>query len=353
MLIFPFSATSRAESGDVMELGFTPQVKALGAHAALINERLLTWELIDAAGLQSDQLTLRIDTEGVDGLPVEGETIGIHVGYAEQDALTEKGEFKITRVRPKIYPDSVTIVATAAPFQANDPSEFKRRKSRSFENITFGDLFRQIVNGHGYSPRVAPDLDSIMFTHVDQTDETDMSFLTRLAKQYDAVTKPVDQLYVLARRGQVKSISGQNLEPVLFKLPINNAPTETGFINADADFPSRGMYKGVVATYWDSDQGKELEVHAGQAPFKKLRHLQDSLAQAEEVAAGEMRRLARTGVKIRMDVPGDPRLVAEGLIELDDSFPAYMRGRWSLDRVISTGARGQGYRCAIEASEPL
>jgi len=86
----------------------------------------------------------------------------------------------------------VTIVATAAPFLVKDKTEFKKRRSRSFEQISLGNLFRQVVSTHGYSPRVAPDLDSIMLAHVDQTDETDMSFITRLARQYDAVTKPID-----------------------------------------------------------------------------------------------------------------------------------------------------------------
>ncbi|MFR9656418.1 MAG: phage late control D family protein [Rikenellaceae bacterium] len=336
-----------------MGLGYTPMVRVRGAHAELINTRLLTWELIDAAGRQSDQLTLRVDTQGIDGLPKEGETIGLEVGYAEEESLTDKGDFKITRVTPRIYPDSVTIVATAAPFQVKDETEFKKRRSRSFEKITLGDLFRQVITTHGYSPRVAPDLDAIMLEHVDQSDETDMSFLTRLAKRYDAVTKPVDQLYVLARRGQVKSLSGQSLTPVRYSLPTKNVPTAASFINAEADFPSRTIFKGVVTTYWDPAQGKELEVKVGEAPFKKLRNQHDSQEQANEAANGEMRKLARTGVKIRMDVPGDPRLVAEGLLELDDSFPDYMRGRWSLDRVISRGNRGQGYRCSLEATEPL
>ena len=67
----------------------------------------------------------------------------------------------------------------------------------------------------------------------------------------------------------------------------------------------------------------------------------------------KMRKLARIGVTVKMDVPGDPRLVAEGLIALDDSFPEYMRGCWSLDRVVSRRDRGQRYRCSFVATKPL
>lgn len=37
-----------------MTLGFTPAVEIYGAHAALLNQRLISWEHIDAAGIESD-----------------------------------------------------------------------------------------------------------------------------------------------------------------------------------------------------------------------------------------------------------------------------------------------------------
>lgn len=52
-----------------MALGFTPAIRLYGAHSALLNQRLISWEHIDAAGFESDQLTLTIDLEGLEGLP--------------------------------------------------------------------------------------------------------------------------------------------------------------------------------------------------------------------------------------------------------------------------------------------
>lgn len=336
-----------------MGLGFTPIVRVRGAHAAMINQRLISWELVDDSGYQSDQLTLRVDTQGVSGLPREGDSVGLEVGYAEDSSLTDKGDYKITRIMPRLFPDSVTIVATAAPFQVDDQTEYKKRRSRSFENISLGELFRNIVRSHGFEPRVAGDLDAIQLDHVDQSDETDMSFISRLAKRYDAIAKPVNNLYVLARRGQIKTISGQSMQPVPVSLPADNKPTNQSFINASADLASRGNFNGAIATYWDANTGKEEEVSRGEAPFKKIRDQQDSLLQAEEVASGELRKLKRSGIKIKLDMPGNPALGAEGLVSIGSGFPDYMQGSWSIDRVISRGSRGEGYRCSVEASEPV
>uniref|UniRef100_A0A6M3KML7 Putative tail protein n=1 Tax=viral metagenome TaxID=1070528 RepID=A0A6M3KML7_9ZZZZ len=334
-----------------MGLNYKPSVVVRGANASIINERLQSWELIDAAGRQSDQLTLRVLADGLSNLPTEGQIIGLALGF--DGALVDKGEFKITRVRPRIFPNVLTIIATAAPFVVKDETEFKRRKSRSWSDTTVGKIFSDVVRSHGFSPRIAPELSGVAVKHIDQTDETDMSFLTRLAKQHDAVTKPVDQLYIFAKRGQLKTISGQTLKSVRLSLPQQNKPTSESFINAEADFPSRQAFKGVIAKYWDADKGIEVEVQQGAAPFKKIREQYESESHAREASEAELRKVTRTGVTVTLDVPGNPELVAEGLLELDGSFPGYMAGKWSIDRVVSTGTRDQGYRCRIEATEPV
>lgn len=99
-----------------MALGFTPVVQIYGANADLLNQRLISWEHIDAAGIESDQLTLTIDLEGLEGLPNLGGKIGLLVGYLEMEEMVDKGQFKVTRLTPTLFPFRLTLVATAAPF---------------------------------------------------------------------------------------------------------------------------------------------------------------------------------------------------------------------------------------------
>ena len=60
----------------------------------------------------------------------------------------------------------------------------------------------------------------------------------------------------------------------------------------------------------------------------------------------------REAAKLRIDCPGNPAFGAEGLLELDDSWPSFMRGTWSIDKVTASGSRQQSYRCTIEATYP-
>lgn len=336
-----------------MTLGFTPRVRVTGKYAEMINAgRLIDWEHVDAAGLESDRLHLTIDVRGVEGRPREGERVGLEVGFAESLPLTHKGDFVISRVTPRLFPEQLLIVATAAPFEPEDSTAFRERRSASYDGTTLGEIFRTLTQRHGFSPRVAPELDAVPIEHADQADETDMAFLTRLARRYDAVTKPVGERYVLARRGQVKAISGQSLPVITLSVPPNNRPGEMAFTNASIESSARVRFKGVRAVWFDGEEGVEATIEQGTGPFKRLRQSYQSPGEASAAAQGELRKLKREAEKLRIECPGNPALAAEGLIEIDDTWPSYMQGRWSLDRVTARGSRRHGYRCVLEATWP-
>lgn len=332
-----------------MSLGFTPAVEIYGANAALLNERLLSWTHIDAAGIESDQLTLTISLDGLEGLPSLGGKIGLRVGYLES-GLVDKGEFVITRRTPTLFPLRLTLVATAAPFSAADQTGFKQRRSVSHGPTTLGALFRQLTSRHGFSPRVAPDLSLIKIEHIDQSNETDMGFLTRLAYLHDAVAKPINELYVLARRGQAKSLSGKVLPTIKLSVTTNNRPGDQAFISAVLDETARAKYQGCKTSWWDAAAGKVRVEESGIAPFKTLRQRFQSAGDARAAGEGEVRRMMREALKVTIACPGNPGLSAEGIVLLDPSWPDFMRGRWSIDKVTATCDREKSYRCTIEAT---
>ncbi|MBK5416872.1 phage late control D family protein [Pseudomonas sp. TH31] len=332
-----------------MSLGFTPSVEIYGANAALLNERLLSWTHVDAAGIESDQLTLTISLEGLEGLPSLGGKIGLQVGYLES-GLVDKGQFVITRLTPTLFPLRLTLVAMAAPFSAADQTGFKQRRSVSHGPTTLGALFRELTSRHGFSPRVAPELSLMKIAHIDQSNETDMGFLTRLAWIHDAVAKPVNELYVLARKGQAKSLSGKVLPTIKLSVTTNNRPGDNAFISAILDETARAKYQGCKTTWWDAAAGKVREEQSGIAPFKTLRQRYQSADDAKAAAEGETRRMMREALKVKIDCPGNPQLSAEGIVLLDPTWPDFMRGRWSIDKVTASGDRKDSYRCKIEAT---
>lgn len=331
-----------------MAQGFTPIVEFYGANAALLNQRILRWKHTDAAGIESDRLELTLNIEGLEGLPSMSGKIGLRVGYKES-GLVEKGQFLITQRTPALFPMRLMIVATAAPFSSVDPSEYRQRRSASHGPTTLGALFRQLVSRHGFSPRVAASLEGIAIAHVDQSNESDMAFITRLARRYCAVTKPFNELYVLAEAGQVKSISLQQLPEVKLSVTQDNRPGDQAFITAVLNENTRSSYQGCRVTWWDSGGGKQQVVQIGIAPFKTLRQRCQNEAEARAVAEAELRRVGREGLELQVDCPGNPLLAAEGLLRLDETWPLYMQGLWSITKVVNEGDPATGYRSAITA----
>lgn len=332
-----------------MSLGFTPAVEIYGANAALINQRLLSWTHVDAAGIESDQLTLVINLEGLEGLPSLEGKIGLRIGYLES-GLVDKGQFVITRRTPSLFPLTLTLVAMAAPFSASDQTGFKQRRSISHGPTTLGALFRELTSRHGFSPRVAPELSLIKIEHIDQSNETDMGFLTRLAHRYDAVAKPINELYVLARRGQAKSLSGKVLPEIKLSVTTNNRPGDAAFISAKFDETARAKYQGCKTAWWDAASGTLRIEESGIAPFKTLRQRFQSADDARAAGEGEVRRMLRESLKVNIECPGNPGLSAEGIVLLDPSWPDFMRGRWSIDKVTASGGRATSYRSTIHAT---
>jgi phage protein D len=261
-----------------------------------------------------------------------------------------RGGFVVTQRTPVLFPMSLMIVATAAPFSMADKSGYRQRRSASYGPTTLGALFRQLVSRHGFSPRVAPSLEELEIAHIDQSNESDMAFITRLAKRYCAVTKPFNELYVLAEAGRVASLSGQLLPEVKLSMTEDNRAGEQAFITAKLDEKSRAKYDGCRVTWWDAAVGKQRVVHVGNAPFKTLRQRYQNEAEARAMAEGELRRVGREDLKLLIDCPGNPLLAAEGLLVLDETWPSYMQGRWSITTVTHVGDMATGYCSQITAS---
>ncbi len=333
-----------------MALGFTPVVQIYGENADLLNQRLISWEHIDAAGIESDQLTLIIDLQGLEGLPKLGGKIGLLVGYLEMEEMVDKGQFKVTRLTPTLFPFRLTLVATAAPFTKDDETGFKQRRTASHGPTTLGQLFSKLVTQHGFSSRVAADVAMIKIAHVDQSNETDMGFLTRLAKKYNLVAKPYGDAYVLARPGQIKSISGQTLQDVTLSVTHDNRPGDQAFISATLEEAAREQTQGCKTCFWDAAAAVVRWIETGVAPHKVIRQQQPNEADAIAVGEGEVRKMLRKKFKVKITCPGDPRLTAEGLLLLDDTWPDFLRGRWSIEKVTASGSRENSYRCVIDAT---
>jgi len=155
---------------DMLPLGNTPSISitANGSVPQTLGKDLVSMKLIDEIGLKSDELTLTV----VPGYirPKGGDKLTINIDMHDYGTFTV---VETTRTKT-----ALTIKATAANFN----EDLKERKNRSWENIKLCELVAKIAKEHELKSKCNV---KVMIDHAAQHYESDLNFLTRLAKKYN------------------------------------------------------------------------------------------------------------------------------------------------------------------------
>lgn len=105
-------------------------------------------------------------------------------------------------------PDTITVRARSAAMT----NGMQERREKSWHKQTIATIVQTIAKRYSLTPTVGDKLAKIQIAHIDQTHESDMSFLTRLAKRYDAVVNVKDKRLLFMPIGAGKTSSGKALK---------------------------------------------------------------------------------------------------------------------------------------------
>lgn len=341
---------------------YADRVEITGA----IRDRLIELVVTDEAGIQSDELKLTLDDRrredgAIAELPRIGTVLTVALGYAET-RLVALGRFIVDEIEIRSPPATLTVSAKAADMVG----PFRSPRTRSWDETTLGQLVETIAAEHRYEARIDPELGAIAIPHLDQTAESDMALLTRLAAKHDAVAKPVSGLLVLARLGAIKTITGQVMPTISISLNdlaewrYRHSARKPGGSGSTGDLdtqkPPTTATGGTKAYWWDFEKGERREVTTGLPPFEEIRYVHATEAEARAAATTRKNAGERAQGELSFSLPGDPRLTAEGRLSL--SLRPGIPTDWRIKRVEHRlGA--QGYGCQVECeryavlSEPV
>lgn len=164
------------------------------------------------ATARSDELKITLLSE-ILPLPTKGARLRVALGF--NGNLVDKGWFVVCGVSSSGPPRRIEIYATAAPMNAEKQSgDVLNQKTRSWDNLTLGDLVKTVATENGLKARVAEKLAGIRIPHVDQVAESDASLLSRLARTYNAVSKPAGGYWLFLEQGAGTTVSGAPLKTV-------------------------------------------------------------------------------------------------------------------------------------------
>lgn len=322
---------------------------------AAIRDRLIELVVTDEAGIQSDELKLTLDDRrredgAIAELPRIGTVLTVSLGYAET-RLVSMGRFIVDEVEMRSPPATLTVSAKAADMVG----PFRSPKTRSWDETTLGQLVEAIAAEHRYEAKVDSELGAIAIPHLDQTAESDMALLTRLAAKHDAVAKPVAGFLVLAKQGAIKTVTGQVMPTIslsardLAEWRYRHSARKPGGSGStserDTSLPPTTATGGTRAYWWDFEKGERREVTTGKPPFEEIRYVHATEAEAKAAAATRKNTGERGQGELSFSLPGEPRLASEGRLSI------YLRPGiptdWRIKRVEHRlGA--QGYTTQVE-----
>lgn len=273
----------------------------------VLRSRLLDLRITDEAGIKSDKVEITLDdSDNLIAWPEHGAELEVFLGYKET-GLSRMGLYVVDELSHHGPPDTLVIQGKAADMR----SSIKAPKTRSWEGFTIGTLVATIAAEHQLTGRIADLFLSTEIDHVDQTEESDLHFLTRLARQYDAVSKPVDGFWVFVPKGQSKAASGQSLPQIdISKTNI----TQYRFSQTERD-----KYQSVTAHWDDKENAQRIAVIVGEGkPNFVMRHAYPTVAEAQRAADAKFSALARGVATLSLTLIGNTSVQAEGTLNILD-----------------------------------
>ena len=300
--------------------------------------RLIELRLSESRGEEADQLSLTLDdADGRMAIPPKGATIDVQLGWAGQ--LVDKGSFVVDETEHSGAPDRISIRARSAQMSKS----LRERTSRSYHDTTVGDVVRQIAAANGLPIKIAPELAAKPVQHIDQTTESDLHFLTRLARQHDAVATVKKGTLVFLRTNSRTTASGQELGAVHI---TRSSGDQHRWHTAD-----RTSYTAVRAYWHDGKSARRKGVVAGNGSDGSTKTLKDTYAtqaDALDAAKAELQRVDRGAATLSLTLAlGRPQLMPQSPVTVAGFKPEIDGEGWLVKSVEHSIGDG-GYTTKLE-----
>ena len=334
--------------------------------------RIIDVTVDDKRGFEADELTITLsDYDGALAIPSTDSLVKVWLGYVET-GVVYKGEYKITGFEHSGAPDQLRISAVAADMAAG----LTEQQEKTWRKTTLGAIVETIAKKYSYTPKVHKDLAKVSIDHMTQTNESDASFLMRLADQNDAIATIKQQHMLFMPAGQGQTLSGEDIPTVSITRQTGDQhrftystadnfnavkayyqPDKKGsakqhvIINADNLEPP----KKVSATTKTGKVSKRKvtpptpsAINADGEKTKTLRHLYASRAAAERGARAAYKKLKRGRAVFSISLAvGRPDLAPETPIEVAGFKSEIDAETWIVAKVSHSVSDG-GYVSGLE-----
>ncbi|MBU2711846.1 phage late control D family protein [Zooshikella harenae] len=317
----------------------------------VINNRLLDLTITDNAGWESDTLELLLDdTAHTIVLPDTGAKLKIFLGYSSTE-MVFMGTFVVDEIELSSAPSTMKISAKAA----NMSSSLKSSKTVTWEgkgssskqqSVMLKTIFEKIAKDSKLTIDIDDKYKNKAFSILNQRNESDINFLTRLADSVGGVLKITNDTICLKPQVTEQGI-------------INLQPQEVS--QWRVTITQRTSYDTVETSYYDKTSAKKVKVTASKKTnnksgtnkkskniIKKTKTDAVSAEAAKAFAKAELERSAMGEMQLTLSLPGRMYICAEHQLKLS-GFRLGVNGIWQID-TVKHQLNNSGYVTEVTAS---
>ena len=320
----------------------------------LILSRIISVTVTDNRANEADELSIVLDdSDGILELPKRGVRLNCKMGFIGEE-LHDKGDFIVDETEWSGTPDQITVKASSANFKSN----IKAAQSKSYHRKTFGEVATDIARKHALELVMTATLKAINLNHIDQTNESDLNLLARLAKQNGAEMAVKKDRLLIFQAGTAKSASGKDLPAITL---TRNDGDQFRYNEQDRE----SDYTGVSASYQDLGKATRKKVTSGNPekrgggndPTTKTRVIKGTFANKEEAQRAtdaKMAEIKRQMAKFSINLAlGMPEISTESLVKLEGFKAEVNKLKWIVEKATHTYSKSNGLITQLELESNL
>lgn len=323
------------------------------------DKRLMSMHITDNRGLEADTISIELDdSDGKLELPKRGIQISVSLGWVN-DSVILQNIFTIDECEHSGAPDVLSIRGKSA----NLRDSLNERREKSYSNKKLCEIVAEIAQRHDLQYKIDKSVADEFVIHIDQTNESDASFLTRLCNDYNAAATLKNGMLIIFIKGLAKTVNGQNIPSTTI---TRKSGDQHRFAIAD-----RNAYTGVRAHWIDYRAPQKQRINAKRKPktktnnpnkkdengilvgaegnVKVLRHTYSSKQNAHRAARNEWYKLQRGASQFSI-------CLAEGRPDIYPEMPASVEGfkkeidstLWTITRCTHSLDTSGGYTTFVE-----
>lgn len=303
--------------------------------------KLMTVEVTDNSGKEADSIQIDVVRDGTIPIPAKGTLIECEFGwlgtgrrdygmfYSDQPQTSGSGSGDEGH--------KLSISGTSADMSGT----LKQQRTQSYDRKTVGEIVKEVAGRNKLIAAVADTIANIKIPHIDQTQESDANFLTRLADDLGVSFKPKMGRLLFTERGVPKSIGGIPFPDIEFPAAEILDYTWAG--------PERGNFKSVKATWHDQAKATRQSYIAGSGePQRVLPRTYASEAEATRAADAALKDGTASGETASVTLVGNQNVFAESKISLIAPVQSpELGGSWSV-QVARQRLSGDGYETPVD-----